>query len=76
MPVIEDHPPFGLGIMPDHAGDRGVVLSVLAPPDHLHIKHDRALSAECGSYKYSGHVRYPDVDIHDGWRGEDVISRQ
>src|SRR5271166_237865 len=23
MPVIEDHAPFGLGIMPDHACDRG-----------------------------------------------------
>ncbi len=30
-------------IMPDHAGDRGAVLLVLAPHDHLHIKHDRAL---------------------------------
>jgi hypothetical protein len=26
-------------IMPDHAGDRGAVLLVLAPHDHLHIKH-------------------------------------
>jgi hypothetical protein len=23
MPVIKDHSPFGLGIMPDHACDRG-----------------------------------------------------
>jgi len=25
MPVIKDHAPFGLGIMPDHVGDRGAV---------------------------------------------------
>jgi len=30
-------------IMPDHAGDRGAALWVLAPHDHLHIKHERAL---------------------------------
>jgi hypothetical protein len=28
-------------IMPDHAGDRGAVFLVLAPHDHLHIKHER-----------------------------------
>jgi len=27
--------------MPDHAGDRGAVFLVLAPRDHLHIKHER-----------------------------------
>jgi len=31
-------------IMPDHAGDRGAVLLVLAPHDHLHIKQIRAFS--------------------------------
>ena len=29
-------------IMPDHAGDRGTALLVLAPHDHLHIKQKRS----------------------------------
>ena len=33
MPVIKDHSPFGLGIMPDHACDRGA-----ARLDHRHIR--------------------------------------
>jgi len=42
MWVIFDHlrPPGH--IMPDHAGDRGAMFLVLAPHDHLHIKHVRA----------------------------------
>jgi hypothetical protein len=36
--------PFGLGIMPDHAGDRGTVSSVLEPHDHRHIGHERAFT--------------------------------
>jgi hypothetical protein len=31
-------------IMPDHGGDRGAVLLVLAPHDHLHIKQERAFT--------------------------------
>src|SRR2546423_5082066 len=31
-------------IMPDHAGDRGAELLVLAPHDHLYINHDRLTS--------------------------------
>jgi hypothetical protein len=27
--------------MPDHAGDRGAVLLILEPYDHLHIKQNR-----------------------------------
>ena len=30
-------------IMPDHVGDRGTALLVLAPHDHLHIKQKRAV---------------------------------
>ena len=40
--VIEDHLRPSGHIMPDHAGDRGAVLLVLAPHDHLHINHVRA----------------------------------
>lgn len=36
--------PAPLGhIMPDHEGDRSAVFMVLAPHDHLHIKHERTL---------------------------------
>lgn len=41
MPVIEDHPPFGLGISARYAGDRGAERPVLEPHDHLHDKHGR-----------------------------------
>jgi hypothetical protein len=41
MPVIEDHPPFGLGISARYAGDRGAERPVLEPHDHLHNKHER-----------------------------------
>jgi hypothetical protein len=37
MWVIEDHLRPSGHIMPDHAGDRGAELLVLAPHDHLHI---------------------------------------
>jgi len=42
MPVIEDHPPFGLGISARYAGDRGAERPVLEPHDHLHNKQIRA----------------------------------
>jgi len=37
MWVIEDHLRPSGHIMPDHAGNRGAVLSVLAPHDYLYI---------------------------------------
>jgi len=44
MWVIFDHLRPSGHIMPDHAGDRGAVLPVLAPHDHLHINHECASS--------------------------------
>ncbi len=44
MPVIKDHPPFGLGISACYAGDRGTKCPVLAPHDHLHNKQERMWS--------------------------------
>jgi len=41
MWVIFDHLRPSGHIMPDHAGDRGAVLLILAPHDHLHIKQIR-----------------------------------
>jgi hypothetical protein len=41
MRVIEDHLRPSGHIMPDHAGDRGAELLVLAPHDHLHINQIR-----------------------------------
>ena len=41
MPVIGDHPPFGLGISARYAGDRGAERPVLEPHDHLHNKQSR-----------------------------------
>jgi hypothetical protein len=37
----------------------------------LHINHDRAFSAQCGSYKYLGHIRHPAVwvEIWVIWAG-------
>ena len=45
MPVIEDHPPFGLGISARYAGDRGTECQVLEPHDHLHNKQIRSSPA-------------------------------
>ena len=42
MWVIFDHLRPSGHIMPDHAGDRGAACMVLAPHDHLHIKHERS----------------------------------
>jgi hypothetical protein len=42
MPVIEDHPPFGLGVSARCAGDRGAERPVLEPHDHLHDKQTSA----------------------------------
>jgi hypothetical protein len=36
MPVIEDHPPSGLGISARYAGDRGAECLVQEPRDHIH----------------------------------------
>jgi hypothetical protein len=44
MWVIEDHLRPSGHIVPDHAGDRGAVSTVLAPHDHLHINPDRAFA--------------------------------
>ena len=41
MPVIKDHSPFGLGIMPDHAYDRGAARLDPGASDHRHINHVR-----------------------------------
>jgi hypothetical protein len=49
-----------------HATDYGTTTS----------RQNRAFSAQCGPYRYSGHVRHPAVDTRDGWRANDVISRQ
>src|SRR5712691_11194453 len=46
-------------IMPDHAGDRGAVLLVLAPHDHLHIKQSRTFRT-CASVARVGRMA--------GWR--------
>src|SRR5437870_12291419 len=43
--VIFDHLRPSGHIMPDHAGDRGAVLLILAPHDHLHVKHERAFAS-------------------------------
>ena len=48
MWVIEDHLRPSGHIMPDHAGDRGAELLVLAPHDHLHINQMRAFLAHGG----------------------------
>jgi hypothetical protein len=45
MWVIFDHLRPSGHIMPDHAGDRGTALLVLAPHDHLHIKQSRMPAA-------------------------------
>src|SRR5580693_1196017 len=42
MPVIEDHPPFGLGISARYGGDRGAERPIPEPRDHLHNKQKRA----------------------------------
>jgi hypothetical protein len=42
MWVIEDHLRPSGHIMPDHAGDRGAELLVLAPHDHLHTNQYQA----------------------------------
>ena len=41
MWVFEGHRALRAHIMPDHGGDRGAVLLVLAPHDHLHINQIR-----------------------------------
>jgi len=40
MQVIEDHSPFGLGIMPDHAVIEAQRASIRVPHDHRHIRSD------------------------------------
>jgi hypothetical protein len=63
MWVIEDHLRPSGHIMPDHAGDRGEVILVLAPHDHLHINQKRSFSAQRGLDKYAGQARHPAVEI-------------
>jgi hypothetical protein len=53
MWVIEDHRALRAHIMPDHAGDRGTVSSVLAPHDHLHISQIRTLRGPAGMDSYA-----------------------
>jgi hypothetical protein len=43
-------------IMPDHAGDRGAVHSVLAPHDHLHIKHVSKVQSVVSSAWIDGRI--------------------
>jgi hypothetical protein len=52
MPVIEDHPPFGLGISARYAGDRGSERPVLEPHDHLHNKQNRTSRATADAHAH------------------------
>jgi hypothetical protein len=50
--IFDHHRPPG-HIMPDHAGDRGAALLVLAPHDHLHIKQIRTPPEHAAAHTYA-----------------------
>ena len=70
MPVIEDHPPFGLGISASYAGDRGAERLVLEPHDHLHNKQSRA------SVSHVRHAMWPRAEHRVRVRRDDQAKDQ
>jgi hypothetical protein len=64
MWVIFDHLRPSGHIMPDHGGDRGAVLLILAPHDHLHIKHERTPGADSRSEIPIAEYARPILPIH------------
>lgn len=58
MCVIEDHLRPSGHMMPDHAGDRGAELLVLAPHVHVHVNQHRMTAGTSagvgGSYAFAG----------------------
>jgi hypothetical protein len=62
MPVIEDHPPFGLGISARYAGDRGAERPILEPHDHLHNKQMCALLVVESGLQYDKVLAIDEID--------------